>query len=91
MAKRKVEIFTSGCFLCNETVKLVKELACPSCEVTVYNIAEPCESKECIDKAKDYGITSVPTVVVDGKIVECCKREKPNREALLAAGIGEPL
>jgi len=89
MPTRKVEVFTSGCFLCEETVKLVKALSCSSCEVTVYNIAEPCESKECIDKAKDYGINSVPTVVVDGKIVECCKRGKPNREALLAAGIGK--
>lgn len=89
MPKRKVEVFTSGCFLCEETIKLVKDLACPSCEVMVYDISEPCESKECIDKAKAYGITSVPTVVVDGKIVECCKRGKLNRDALIAAGIGQ--
>ena len=89
MSKRKVEVFTSGCHLCEETVSLVKELACPSCEVEVYDISEPCESKECIDKAKAYGITSVPTVVVDGKIADCCKRGKPDRKALLAAGIGQ--
>jgi len=89
MAKRKVEVFTSGCFLCEETVKLVRELTCPNCEVTVYDISEPCESKECIDKARAYGITSVPTVVVDGKIAECCKRGKPDKGALIAAGIGK--
>ena len=67
MAQRKVEIFTSGCFLCEEVIKLVKELACPSCDVSILNLQEPCDSKECIDKAKKYGINSVPTVVVDGK------------------------
>ncbi len=89
MSKRKVEVFTSGCYLCDETVKLVKELACTSCEVTVYDISEPCESKECIDKAKNYRITSVPSIVVDGKIADCCKRGKPDREALIRAGIGK--
>ena len=89
--KRRVEIFTAGCPLCDETVRLVKELACPSCEVIVYNIKEQCESKECLDKMKQYNITSVPTVVVDGKIAECCKRGKVSKETLKAAGVGVPL
>ena len=88
MGKRKVEVFTSGCFLCDEAVKLVQELACPNCDVQVYNIAEPCESKECIEKAKAYGVHSVPAVAVDGKLVECCQRGKVDRDALIAAGIG---
>ena len=89
MPKRKVEVFTSGCFLCEEAVQLVKELACPNCEVTVYNLAEPCESRVCIDKAKTYGVNAVPAVVVDEKLVECCERGKVNRQALVAAGIGQ--
>ena len=91
MKKRHVEIFTSGCYLCDETVALVKELACPDCTITVYDLANPCESKECIEKSKAYGVHSVPTVVIDGKIVECCKRGKPDREALVAAGIGKTI
>jgi len=89
MGKIKVEVFTSGCFLCDETVALVKELACPNCEVTVYNLGDPCESKVCIDKAKAYGVGAVPAVAVDGKLVECCQRDKVDREALVAAGIGQ--
>jgi len=89
MTKRKVEMFTSGCYLCDETVQLVKELACPNCEVTVYDLSNPCESKECIEKSKAYGINSVPTVVVNGKVVECCQRGKPDKQALMAAGIGQ--
>lgn len=89
MSKRKVEVFTSGCYLCEETVSLVKELACPNCDVSIYNLQEPCDSKECIDKAKEYGVASVPTVVIDGKIVECCQRDKISREALMSAGLGQ--
>lgn len=89
MPKRKVEVFTSGCFLCEEAVQLVQELACPNCEVAVYNLADPCESKVCIDKAKTYGVNAVPAVVVDGKLVECCERGRVNREALVTAGIGQ--
>ncbi len=84
--KRKVEVFIASCPLCDETVGLVKKLACPSCDVTVYNLKEGG-----MDKAREYGISSVPTVVVDGKIAECCKRGKPNEADLKAAGIGTPL
>lgn len=89
--KRKVEVFTAGCLLCDQTVRLVKELACPSCEVIVYDIKEQCESKECLDKMRQYNITSVPTVVVDGKIAECCRRDRVSKETLKMAGIGVPL
>jgi hypothetical protein len=87
---RSVEIFTAGCLLCDETVKLVKDMACPDCEITVYDLIEQCEEKVCIDKVKEYEITSVPTVVVNGKVAECCKRGKPNRHDLKALGIGQP-
>ncbi len=84
--KRIVEVFTAGCPICDETVGLVRKIACPSCDVKVYNLKE-----EGMDKAKQYGINSVPTVVVDGKIAECCQRRKPNEADLRAAGIGTPL
>lgn len=83
--KRTVEVFTAGCPLCDETVALVKKLACPSCDVKIYNL-----TAGGMDKAKQYGVTSVPTVVVDGKILDCCKRGQPNEEDLKAAGIGIP-
>jgi hypothetical protein len=89
MGKRSVEVFTSGCYLCDDAVKLVKDTACPNCEVTVYNLADPCESKECIDKAKKYGVNAVPAVVVDGTIVDCCNRGKVSTKALVAAGVGQ--
>ncbi|MBI3377366.1 MAG: thioredoxin family protein [Nitrospirae bacterium] len=84
--KRKVEVFIAGCPLCDETVNLVKKLSCPSCDVTVYDLR-----KEGMDKAKKYGVNSVPSVVVDGKILDCCKRRKPIEADLKAAGIGTSL
>ncbi len=86
--KRKVEVFTAGCSVCEDTVKMVKDLACESCELTVYNLNEPCNSGDCLEKVKEYGIKRLPTVVVDGKIADCCVTSGPTRESLKAAGIG---
>jgi len=87
--KRSVEVFTAGCPVCDETVKLVKELACESCEVIFYNLNEACETAECLDKIKAYGITRVPSVVVDGVLAECCQGGAVTADGLRAAGIGE--
>jgi protein-disulfide isomerase len=67
-------------------VSLVKELSCESCDVTVYNLNE-----NGMDKAKQYGVTSVPTVVVNGKTLDCCARGKISAADLRTAGIGTPL
>jgi len=61
-------------------------MSCESCDVTAYNLKE-----SGMEKAKEYGVTSVPTVVVNGKILDCCKRGKPTVDDLKAAGIGTPL
>jgi hypothetical protein len=54
--------------------------------VTVYNLKE-----NGMDKAREYGVTCVPTVVINGKLLDCCKRGKPTANDLRAAGIGTPL
>ena len=90
MAKRKIEIFTAGCQVCEPAVELVKKTACPSCEVVVYDIREGCATNECRDKAKEYGVSRLPAVVVDGKLLDCCKSGAVSEDALKAAGIGTP-
>ncbi|MDQ6616568.1 MAG: glutaredoxin [Actinomycetota bacterium] len=87
MAKRQVEVFSAECPVCEPAVQLVKEMACPDCEVTVHDLRE---SEGAARKARDYGITTVPAVVVDGTLVSCCRTPGPNREELAAAGIGQP-
>lgn len=86
--KRKVEVFTAGCSVCEPVVDLVKKTACPSCEVIVYDLNKGCETNECLDKAKQYGIRRLPSIVVNGNLLECCKTEAVTEEALRAAGVG---
>ncbi len=84
--KRQVEVFTAGCPVCEPAVQLVQELACPDCEVTVHDLREGGA-----DKIREYGINTVPAVVVDGRLVSCCENSGPRQEELEAAGIGQRL
>ena len=86
-AKRKIEIFSAGCAACEETVTLVNQLACPSCEVTVLDMKDPTVASQ----AKSLGIRSVPAVVIDGKLADCCVGRGPDPRTLQAAGLGQPL
>ena len=85
--KRKVEVFSAGCGVCDETIALVQKLACSSCEVVVHDMHKP----DVAAAAKRYGVHSVPAVVVDGQLAECCSNRGPQESALRAAGIGVPL
>jgi len=38
--KRKIEIFSAGCAVCDETIELVNEIACPSCEISVLDMRD---------------------------------------------------
>lgn len=89
MAKRKVEVFTAGCPVCDEAVKTVKSIVCPSCEVVVYDLNKGCETNECREKAQQYGIKRLPAVAVNGKLLECCSLGAINASTLRAAGVGQ--
>lgn len=88
--KKMVEVFTAGCPVCEKTVKLVKSLACPSCEVIVYDLNKGCETNDCRRKAVEYGIERLPAIAVDGRLLECCKAGPISAASLRAAGIGQP-
>lgn len=85
--KRRVEVFTAGCPVCQGVVEIVNELACPNCDVTIYNL----NRDEGVDEAKAYAVTALPSIVVNGELLECCKRGPITKEDLKAAGIGQPL
>ena len=68
-------------------VQLVNELACGDCEVTVHDLHEA----DAAARASEYGVTTVPSIVVDGRIASCCDTAGPNRDELAAAGVGQPL
>ena len=85
-AKRKIEIFSAGCPACEETIALVNRVACPSCEVSVLDMKNPGVAS----RAKSLGIRSVPAVVIDGKLADCCAGRGPDEAVLRAAGLGQP-
>ena len=82
--KRQVEIFSAGCPLCEETINLVQNLACESCEISILDTNDA----EVDKRAKLLGVKSVPAVAVNGKLADCCSGRGPAEESLRDAGIG---
>ncbi|MGH7230834.1 MAG: thioredoxin family protein [Nitrospiraceae bacterium] len=89
MLKRRVEVFTAGCSICHETVNLVQSVACPSCNVRIYDLREGCSTNECRERAREYGITAVPAIAVNGVLLDCCRRAPITASVLREAGIGQ--
>lgn len=87
MAKRKIEVFSAGCSACEDTIKLVNDLACESCEIIVLDMHDA----KVAGRAKKLGVHSVPAVAINGELAGCCAGRGPDRDSLRAAGIGQPL
>lgn len=85
--KRKIEIFSAGCACCTEAVEMVKDIACPSCDVEVLDMRQA----DVAERAKEYDIKSVPAVVIDGQVASCCANRGIDEAALRSAGLGVPL
>jgi hypothetical protein len=85
----KVEIFTAGCPLCEPAVQVIREIACPECEVILYDLQKGCETNLCRVKVQQYGIKRVPAIVVDGQLADCCASSPVKAEVLSRAGIGK--
>lgn len=86
-AKRKVEIFSAGCPTCENTVSRIRDLACPSCEIEVLDMRRAGVAA----RAAALNIRSVPAVVIDGKLADCCAGRGPDEDVLKAAGLGNSL
>lgn len=82
--KRKIEVFSAGCSACQDVVALVQRVACPSCDVSILDMNDP----QVASRAKTLGIRSVPAVVIDGKLADCCTGRGPDEATLRAAGLG---
>jgi glutaredoxin len=85
--KRKVEVFSAGCPVCNDAVEMVKRIACRDCEVNELDMND----SEVAKQAKSLGIQSIPAIVIDGKLADCCTGRGPDEASLKAAGLGQPL
>lgn len=84
MTSRMVEVFTAGCPVCEEAVTLIRGLLCESCNLEVLDL----KTAAALAKAREYGITGVPTVVVNGTIADCCCRGGVDAGVLRSLGVG---
>jgi glutaredoxin 3 len=85
--KRRIEVFSAGCPVCEETIALVNRIACSSCEVAVLDT----NNSEVAARAKRLGIRSIPAVVIHGKLADCCTGRGPDESTLRAAGLGQSI
>jgi len=79
--KHTIQVFSAGCSTCQDTIELVKKLASAEHEVQVHNM----QQHEVATRAAQYGIRSVPAVVIDGKLASCCAERGPDESTLRAA------
>jgi len=86
-AQRKVEVFSAGCSACQEAVEQIKKEASPSCEVIVLDMMD----SQVARRAKSLGIRSVPAVLIDGKVADCCSGRGVDIQVLKAAGLGQAI
>ena len=87
MTTRKIEVFSAGCPLCEDAVKLVNSLACPSCDVTVVDMKDI----QGMTRARELGVKSVPAVAINDKLADCCAGRGPDEATLRGAGLGQPI
>jgi len=86
MSQRQIEIFSAGCAACTDTIELVRSMVCGSCSVEVLDMHDASVAA----RARDLGIRSVPAVVIDGKVADCCASRAVDEATLRAAGVGQP-
>ena len=84
--KRKIEIFSAGCPLCTDTVNMVSNLACSSCEITVLDMNDDSVAT----RAQSLGVRIVPSVVVNGQLASCCQGGGVDESVLKDMGVGSP-
>lgn len=88
-SKRKVEIFSAGCPLCTDAVRLVLSLAGDTDEVVVLDMHDP----DVAVTAIAYRVERLPAVFVNGQPADCCANvgDRVSEQALRNAGIGKAL
>jgi hypothetical protein len=65
-----IEVFVDDSAASAVIINKVHELACPKCEVFVYHQNNQNAAAEREQKTKEYGIASVPAVVMNGMVMD---------------------
>ena len=65
--RKKIEVFSAGCHTCREAVETVRRIAGADHDVEVLDMHQD----HVAARAKNLGIQSVRSVVVDGRLAAC--------------------
>lgn len=82
--KRQIELFSAGCPVCENAVAMVQQCAGSSREVTVLDMHDA----DIASRAGSLGIRSLPAMVIDGELADCCQGRGIDQEVLRRAGLG---
>jgi glutaredoxin len=66
--KHKIEVFSAGCKICEDAIEVVHRLAASEREVVIHDMHQP----EVGSRAAQHGVRSVPAVMIDSKLADCC-------------------
>jgi|ERR671911_1717219 hypothetical protein len=61
-----IEIFSASCPLCKHIIYDIQIGKCQGCNQVIYDVNNMTDDIK--KKMRDYGITSVPTTIIDGNI-----------------------
>jgi hypothetical protein len=76
----KFEVFSAGCPACQEATEMVKRVA-GATPVVVLDMHQA----DVAARAKQLGITRLPSIVIDGSLASCCTDRGPDEATLRAA------
>jgi glutaredoxin 3 len=80
----KIEVFSAGCLACQDTTGMVKRVVgTTASSVVVLDMHQA----DVAARARQLGITRLPSVVIDGSLASCCTDRGPD-EATLRAAMG---
>ena len=66
MSHHKIEIFSADCPLCKHVIDTVSVGKCADCNMIIHDTNKMDDKLKQV--MKQYGVSSVPTVVIDGSI-----------------------
>ena len=85
--KSRIEIFSTGCSAREKAIELVNQIVCHLCEVSVLDMKDVGVA----ERAQKLGIRSIPSIVIDGRLADCCAETEPDEAVLRIAGLGQPM
>jgi len=79
--RHRIEVFSAGCAVCKDTIEMVRRVACSDHDVQVHDM----HHGDAAARANSLRIHSVPAVVINGRLANCCTGRGPNEHIIRLA------